>query len=97
MDNSSSNSKMLLKVSTIDNNSVSSTFDEQAGAMTTDALANYSEESVEDLKATAKSRQRLLPSSLLMVSSKVGRPLTTRDWRQDTDDLSVACQQAHLL
>ena len=81
MDNSSSNSKMLLKVSTIDNNSVSSTFDEQAGAMTTDALANYSEESVEDLKATAKSRQRLLPSSLLMVSSKVGRPLTTRDWR----------------
>ena len=82
MDNSSSNSKMLLKVSTIDNNSVSSTFDEQAGAMTTDALANYSEESVEDLKATAKSRQRLLPSSLLMVSSRVGRPLTTRDWRQ---------------
>ena len=62
MDNSSSNSKMLLKVSTIDNNSVSSTFDEQAGAMTTDALANYSEESV-------------------MVSSRVGRPLTTRDWR----------------
>jgi len=57
MDNSSSNSKMLLKVSTIDNNSVSSTFDEQAGAMTTDALANYSEESVEDLKATAYNLQ----------------------------------------
>ena len=53
MDNSSSNSKMLLKVSTIDNNSVSSSFEEQGGAMTTADLDRYSEESIEDLKATA--------------------------------------------
>ena len=53
MDNSSSDSKMMLKVNTTENNSVSSSFDEQAGAMTTSDLASYSEESVEDLKATA--------------------------------------------
>ena len=53
MDNRTSSSKMTLKVDMIDNNSVSSSFDEQAGAMTTDDLGIYSEESVEDVKATA--------------------------------------------
>ena len=53
IDNSNSSSKLVLKVSATENNSVSSSFDEQAGAMTTSDLDRYSEESIEDLKATA--------------------------------------------
>ena len=57
IDNRNSNSKQVLKVDATDNNSVSSSFDEQAGAMTTADLDRYSEESVEDLKATAYNLQ----------------------------------------
>ena len=57
IDNRNSSSKLVLKASATDNNSVSSTFDEQAGAMTTADLDRYSEESVEDLKATAYNLQ----------------------------------------
>lgn len=57
MDNSASSSKMMLKTTATDNNSISSSFDEQAGAMTTADLDRYSEESVEDLKATAYNLQ----------------------------------------
>ncbi len=53
IDNSNSSSKLVLKVSATENNSVSSSFDEQAGAMTTSDLDRYSEENIEDLKATA--------------------------------------------
>ena len=52
MDNCSNESKMVLKT-VLDVGSVSSSLDEQSGAMTTDDLENYSEESIEDLKATA--------------------------------------------
>lgn len=52
MDNRSNESKMVLKT-VLDVGSVSSSLDEQSGAMTTDDLENYSEESIEDLKATA--------------------------------------------
>ena len=48
---------MLLKTTATDNNSVSSSFDEQAGAMTTADLDRYSEESIEDIKATAYNLQ----------------------------------------
>ena len=57
IDNRNSSSKMLLKVDATDNNSVSSSFEEQAGAMTTADLDRYSEESVEDVKATAYNLQ----------------------------------------
>lgn len=57
IDNRNSSSKKVLKVSATDNNSVSSSFDEQSGAMTTADLDRYSEESVEDLKATAYNLQ----------------------------------------
>ena len=57
IDNRNSSSKKVLKVDATDNNSVSSSFDEQAGAMTTADLDRYSEESVEDLKATAYNLQ----------------------------------------
>ena len=57
IDSRNSDSKMVLKVDATDNNSISSSFDEQAGAMTTADLDRYSEESVEDLKATAYNLQ----------------------------------------
>ena len=57
IDNRNSSSKMVLKVDATDNNSVSSSFEEQAGAMTTADLDRYSEESVEDVKATAYNLQ----------------------------------------
>ena len=57
IDNRNSSSKKLLKVDATDNNSVSSSFEEQAGAMTTADLDRYSEESVEDVKATAYNLQ----------------------------------------
>ena len=57
IDNRNSSSKMLLKTTATDNNSVSSSFDEQAGAMTTADLDRYSEESIEDIKATAYNLQ----------------------------------------
>lgn len=57
IDNRNSTSKQVLKVSDTDNNSVSSSFDEQAGAMTTADLDRYQEESVEDVKATAYNLQ----------------------------------------
>ena len=57
IDNRNSSSKLVLKVGATDNNSVSSSFDEQAGAMTTADLDRYSEESVEDVKATAYNLQ----------------------------------------
>ena len=53
IDNRNSSSKKVLKVDATDNNSVSSSFEEQGGAMTTADLDRYSEESIEDLKATA--------------------------------------------
>ena len=57
IDNRNSSSKKVLKVDATDNNSVSSSFEEQAGAMTTADLDRYSEESVEDVKATAYNLQ----------------------------------------
>ena len=57
IDNRNSSSKLVLKVGATDNNSVSSSFDEQAGAMTTADLDRFSEESIEDLKATAYNLQ----------------------------------------
>ena len=57
IDNRNSSSKEVLKVDATDNNSVSSSFEEQAGAMTTADLDRYSEESVEDVKATAYNLQ----------------------------------------
>jgi len=46
IDNRNSSSKLVLKVGATDNNSVSSSFDEQAGAMTTADLDRFSEESI---------------------------------------------------
>lgn len=57
IDSRNNSSKLLLKVNATGNNSVSSSFDEQAGAMTTADLDRYSEESIEDLKATAYNLQ----------------------------------------
>ena len=57
IDNRNSSSKLVLKVGATDNNSVSSSFDEQAGAMTTADLDRFSEESIEDLRATAYNLQ----------------------------------------
>ena len=74
IDNRNSSSKKVLKVDATDNNSVSSSFEEQAGAMTTADLDRYSEESVEDVKATAYNREdtALLSENILLAAHALG-------------------------